>query len=100
MSQLVVPQDNRGGSALGLSKKHYGVNINRKAGITLEEEHVSVVCLDTIVDYLDVILPLEGLPGVVTLMKIDVERLEPFSIERWIYVFFSRFDVKTVINLK
>ena len=50
----------------------------------------------TIVDYLDVVLPSEGLPRVVVLMKIDVERLEPLVL-RGGAEFFSRFDVRTVV---
>eukprot|EP00946_MAST-07B_sp_MAST-7B-sp1_P005044 g5044.t1 len=95
-SRLVVPRDNRGGSAVGLSQKEYGTNINEKAGATTEENHISVVCLDTVADYLDVVLPAEGLPRVVILLKIDVERLEPLVI-RGGAEFFSRFDVKTVV---
>lgn len=95
-SRLIVPKDNRGGSALGLSQKDFGVNINLKAGATIQENQVSVVCLDTIIDYLDVALPAEGLPRVVALMKIDVERLEPLVL-RGGAEFFSRFDVRTIV---
>ena len=95
-SRLIVPKDNRGGSALGLSREEFGVNINEKAGATIHEDRVSVVCLDTMVDYLDVVLPAEGLPRVVTLMKIDVERLEPLVL-RGGAEFFSRFDVRTIV---
>ena len=95
-SRLIVPKDNRGGSALGLSNEEFGVNINEKAGPTEDEDHISVVCLDTMTDYLDVVLPAEGLSRVVTLLKIDVERFEPLVI-RGGAEFFSRFDVRTII---